>query len=190
MNAMMLRALVAAVAASSAFVASAAGYVVHAKPDDGSSLSLTRDGRTVPAPRTEPEQAGFEQAQVSADGRTVGWVAQMPNCCTSYPLPLVLVLYRDGKVIRRFDEAPPIWDWAFVPGRDEVVIRQAYPHGPEFFTFTRLRIADGKALATYECNQDERVHAPRPAWTRVIGEQCPDYMPPGGAEEPAASAAR
>lgn len=190
MKAAILRAVVAAVAASSAFAAGAAGYAIGAKADDGSSLSLARDGRTVPAPKTEPEQAGFEQARVSADGRTVGWVAQMPNCCTSYPLPLVLVLYRDGKVIRRFDEAPPIWDWAFVPGRDEVVIRQAYPHGPEYFTFTRLRIADGKALASYECSQDEKVHAPRPAWTRVIAEPCPDYMPPDVAPQPPSGAAR
>lgn len=187
MNARMLRACAAAIAAASAGAACAAGYAIHAKPDDASTLSLSQGGRTIKAPRTEPEQAGFEQAQVSADGRTVGWIAQMPNCCTSYPLPLVLVLYRDGKVIRRFDEAPPIWHWAFVAGRDEVVIQQAYPHGPEFLTFTRLRIADGKALATYECDQDEQVHEPRPAWTRVIDEECPDYVPPGG-EEPAASA--
>jgi hypothetical protein len=179
---------VAAIAAAWACAAGAAGYAVQARPEDGSRLSFLRDGHEIEAPRTEPGQAGFAQARVSADGRTAGWVAQMPNCCTSYPLPLVLVLYRDGKVIRRFDEAPPIWNWAFLPGRDEVVIQQAYPHGPEYLTFTRLRIADGKALARYACNQDERVHAPRPAWTRVIDEPCPAYMPPADAEEPAASA--
>ncbi|HEY9024861.1 MAG TPA: hypothetical protein VIP05_11220 [Burkholderiaceae bacterium] len=181
------RALLAALAVAPA-CACAGGYVVHVRPgDDGQeTLAIERDGRHLQAPRTEPGQEGFEQVRVSPDGRTVGWVARMPNCCTSYPVPLVLVLFRDGRVIRRFDEAPPIWHWAFSHDGREVVTQQAVTHGPEYFHFARRRISDGRTLAEFDCNQDEPVHAPRPAWSRVVDVDCPDYVPPPA--EDAASA--
>jgi hypothetical protein len=181
------RRLVAGLALAAAAPAACAGYVVHPGPEGSGTLRIERAGRSVEAPKTEPGQEGFEQARVSADGRTVGWVASTPNCCTSYPLPTVLVLYRGGKVIGRFDEPPAIWHWAFVPGRDEVVTQQAFPHGPEHFTFTRLRIAGGRTLATWRCSQDEPVPPPRPAWTRAIEVDCPAYVPPA-ADEPASAA--
>lgn len=174
----MTRAALALACALAASAAQAGGYMVLQPPDDTSTLSLKQAGRTIRAPKTEHEQEGFWQPRVSADGRTVGWVAETANCCTSYPLPTVLVLYRGGKVIRRFPEVPPIWEWQFGPGPDEVVTRQAYPHGQEYFTYSRLRISDGKLLAQFECNQDEPVKAVRPAWARIVEEDCPDYMPP------------
>jgi hypothetical protein len=185
MNASRRRRVAAGLAASAfafASAACAAGYVVRTGVGDSQTLQLERDGRAEVAPKTEPEQDGFGQARVSADGRTVGWVALTAGCCTSYPLPTVLVLYRDGRAIRRFDDGPPTWHWAFVPGRDEVVTQQALAHGPEAFLFTRRRIADGRTLATYRCNQDEKTPAPRPAWARVIAQPCPAYMPPMAAE--------
>jgi len=176
------RAAFAALALATACAAAPAAGAHYALPPDlgadtHGELTLLRNGRPVGAPRTEPDQEGFEQVRVSADGRTVGWVAALANCCTSYPLPRVLVLLRDDRVLARFDRAPPIFGWAFVPGRDEVVIQQQSPHGPEYLTFTRVRIADGRELARYECDQDERTHAPRPPWSRAVDVPCPDYVP-------------
>ena len=142
------------------------------------ALAIVDRGHRIAAPRTEEDQEGFVDAKVSPDGQTVGWLAETGNCCTSYPLPTVLVLYRDGKVVRRVPMAPPIFEWAFGPRPGEVVTRQQYPHGPEYFTFTRIRVRDGKVLAEYRCNQEDPRPDPRPKWSRVIATPCPAYRPP------------
>jgi len=156
--------------------------------DEGRVLTIIDRGHRISAPMTEPDQEGFGQAKVSPDGQTVGWIAETGNCCTSYPLPTVLVLYRHGKVVLRVPMAPPIFGWAFGPRPGEVVTQQQYPHGQEYFTFTRLRITDGRKLAEYRCNQDDPDPEPRPPWSRVVDKPCPDYMPPPpDGPEPAAT---
>lgn len=146
--------------------------------DQGSAVTIVAHGHRIPAPRTEPDQQGSGQAKVSPDGRTVGWVAETGNCCTSYPLPTALVLYRHGKIVRRIPMVPPIFDWAFGPGPDEVVTQQEFPHGPEYLTFTRLRISDGRKIAEYTCNQDAPDPEPRPGWSRIVDRPCPEFVPP------------
>jgi hypothetical protein len=45
---------------------------------------------------TDPDavQAGYSNPQVAGDQRTVGWTETYHICCQSYPIPLVLTLYR------------------------------------------------------------------------------------------------
>ena len=47
-------------------------------------------------PRKDSDQVAFDQVAISDDHRSVGWVAMYPNCCTSYPIPLELVVLTDG----------------------------------------------------------------------------------------------
>ena len=140
-------------------------------------FTIVSDGHRFRAPKTEVDQQGFEQVKVSRDGQTVGWLADKSNCCTSYPLPMVLVLWRGGKVIHRFTGAPPTFHWAFGPGADEVVLQQEYPHGPEYITYSRMRISSGKQLARYKCDQNNRTKEPQPGWTRLVHRECPAYNP-------------
>jgi hypothetical protein len=81
--------------------ASAQERYVRASPKDGALEIVTAAGRViVPSPEPEREfigkQVGFDAIQVAADQRAVGWVALFPNCCTSYPIPLALVVYSNG----------------------------------------------------------------------------------------------
>ena len=52
---------------------------------DGRLRLTTTDGAVLWAPLdsdAEPEpQTAFEEARISADGRTVGWLALYPGCC-------------------------------------------------------------------------------------------------------------
>ena len=43
--------------------------------------------------------------KIAEDGRTVGWTVLYDNCCTSYPIPLLLVIYKDGKVQQRLNKS-------------------------------------------------------------------------------------
>jgi len=66
-------------------------------PGGGQLRIVTTYGREIVPPK-DREQAGFEKPAISGDRTAVGWLALYPNCWTSYPIPLKLVVYANGKV--------------------------------------------------------------------------------------------
>lgn len=149
---------------------------------------LTIDTRygTMTAPRTEPEQEGFARPRRTPDAAQMGWLATTSNCCTSYPLPTVLVVWRAGQPVRRFAGELTIWDWRFWADDTEVIYRQSAPHGISSVIYARRRLSDGKVLATFTCWPDEDgppladgsvgfiYDAPVPAWVWPIASECPE----------------
>ena len=74
----------------------AADQYVAASVDSAGPLRITTsDGRTIAVAR-EPEQEAFDEIVGSPDGSSVGRLAEYPFCCTSYPIPLKLVIYTAG----------------------------------------------------------------------------------------------
>jgi hypothetical protein len=106
--------------------------------------------------------AGFSQAAVSADRRLAGWLLDYGNCCTSYPVPLVLVIYEGGKEIRRIEDGLMMYEWYFWADGREVVYHADTVHGNFGPHAVRVDIATGKQLARFDGNPDET----SPAWTR------------------------
>ncbi len=95
------------------------------------------------------DQVGFSQAQISRDRKHIGWVATFYTCCTSYAVPLELVVSSESGSLSAFAGGQGIFKWCFVPELDAVVFRQAALHGPAVETYTLGRIKDGKELETY-----------------------------------------
>src|SRR4051794_28826060 len=60
--------------------------------DSRHQLRIIRADRHVIVPPLDSDQVAFEQPALSHDRRIAGWVASFKNCCTTYPLPLELVL--------------------------------------------------------------------------------------------------
>jgi hypothetical protein len=85
------------------------------------------DERSI-VPAKDSGQVAFEQVAVSADRRVAGWVNLYPNCCTSYPIPLKLVLMHSTGEQTIIGTDLPIWQWAFADS-DRVVIRSGPVHG-------------------------------------------------------------
>ncbi|HSN00152.1 MAG TPA: hypothetical protein VLS52_03970 [Rudaea sp.] len=144
------------------------------------ALALTTAKGVVPAPRTEQDQESFSQARISPDRETAGWLADVSGCCQSYPLPLALVLFRDGKVAFQFHESTAIWHWTFLAGGREVAYQWTYPHGfvPTFYT--RRSTRTGAVLERFTCEIDEKsgkylVPKRIPPWVRAVvdAEPCP-----------------
>jgi hypothetical protein len=103
---------------------------------DGNLRILTSDQRTVIVPkRSVPAKAGelvreqtaFEKPVISDDRRAVGAPAMFENCCTSYDIPLQLVVYSNGKT-HRFEGGLAIFDWHFSDGGRRVVFSQQTVH--------------------------------------------------------------
>ncbi|HEX5687016.1 MAG TPA: hypothetical protein VFY73_23635 [Ideonella sp.] len=138
------------------------------------------DGRSFRAPLTDAEQAGFRSAAVSSDGRYVGWTATFGNCCTSYPLPLSLVVHDGERVVLliRREAGPSIFEWRFSPDNRYVVYEQTMPHGWSPTWYTRVRLADGQVVGRFECDPPEDEERPPkrlvrpPTWTGAAASLC------------------
>ncbi len=142
---------------------------------DRTRLTITSaDGQRFEAPGLA-EQVEFAQPRISADGRHVGWLALFPNCCTSYPIPLKLVVLDQQRQLHSFVGMEiSIFSWCFVPRSSSVAYWQGPLHGSDFRHFERRSIADGRLLGEYEYPHDEAAHAlarkRAPAWVRCVPE--------------------
>jgi len=138
---------------------------------DGRLRLTTTQGATVWAPRdmhgeAQP-QAGFEEARIAPDRATVGWLALYPGCCQSYPIPLELALYRDGRVLRSLTGAGmPIWHWRFVDDGRAVAFVQRPTHGAAPDHYELRDVASGRLLG--EVDRDDGDTTPLPAWARGL----------------------
>lgn len=178
-----MRALLLALSMLLALPAGATRYRGVTLASDQTTLTLHTDRGDVAAPHTDKDQQGFDQPRVSPDGRTVGWLELVSGCCASYPLPGSLVVFRDGKLVRRFGEALVIWDWAFSPDGTAVAYRERAPHGISTISYTLRRIDDGRLLAQFYCYPKEGTPEGQPVpyvydgkvpdWVWPIAEECP-----------------
>ena len=76
----------------------------------------------------EGEQTAFGEPSVSADGTAVGAQAYYANCCTSYDIPLQLVVYSNGTLHRFTGSRLPIFQWHFADGGTRVAFGQEPVH--------------------------------------------------------------
>jgi hypothetical protein len=117
-------------------------------------------------PAKDSDQVAFEQVAVSADRSIAGWVNVYPNCCTSYPIPLKLVLMHASGEQTIIGTDLPIWQWAFADS-NRVVIRSAPVHGgvPDY----QLRDArTGRLIAGVA---PDSLSASLPDWARPVARQ-------------------
>jgi hypothetical protein len=102
-------------------------YQSAAVDADGNLAIVTTKGLIVTV-RQEGDQRSFSTPILSSSGAAVGAQALFPNCCTSYDLPLQLVVYAAGKLHRFTGTELPIFQWAFVDGGTRVAYGQEPVH--------------------------------------------------------------
>ena len=94
---------------------------------DGRLVITTSDQRTIIVPK-EDQQSSFDGPILSIDHTAVGAQAEFPNCCTSYDVPLALVVYASGKVHRFKGNGLPVLQWHFADGGTRVAYGQEPVH--------------------------------------------------------------
>jgi hypothetical protein len=124
---------------------------------------VTRDGRQI-APSKDSDQVGFDQAAISPDRLAVGWLALFPNCCTSYPIPLKLVVYSSGRVYTFVGTGLPVWRWRFDSTNTQVVFYQETVHGGMGGHYELRDITTGRLVAQYEPHDA----GTPPPWVRPV----------------------
>jgi len=140
-------------------------YVQATIDREGQLHLVTADRRQI-TPAKERDQVGFDRPAISADQTTVGWLALYPNCCTSYPIPLALVIFRDGKVMHTFGERFPVWRWRFAADSKRVAFAQETVHGHRGVHFELRDVESGRLIAAHD--GDPAPDAPQ--WIRDVAD--------------------
>lgn len=131
---------------------------------------VTTEGREI-IPDKEEDQVGFDNAAISADRRSVGWLALFPNCCASYPIPLKLVVYVNCRRHAFTGNELPIWKWAFSKDGEMVAFRQEPVHGGFAVHYELREILTGRMVAEYDSYADKSGKAP--TWVQALDATIP-----------------
>jgi hypothetical protein len=129
---------------------SASDIYVSASVDEQGVLHIVVEGGREILRRKEADQVGFGKPRISADGRAVGWLADFPNCCTSYPIPLKLVVYSNGHTRTFTGSGLPISRWAFQADGKRVAFEQETVHGGLGVHYELRDVSSGRMMAAYE----------------------------------------
>jgi len=117
-------------------------------------------------------QEGISDPQLAEDKKTIGWTETFDNVGTSYAVPLVLVLYRSGKIIRKIQQGQMVWSWAFVDGGKKVAVVWGLTHGPEVGDFQLYDVNTGRMLSEVFGDSDIQGLKPNaPKWAKKLEEQ-------------------
>jgi len=123
-------------------------------------------GREVIPPR-EKGQVAYGKVSISTDHTTVGWLVQYPNPSVAYykgaTIAGELVLFRSGKVLRRFQTDQVFWDWKFEDGGRKV----AYSTGPTHGGAAECVLREVESGTMLEHWNVDRKAAP-PEWARSL----------------------
>jgi hypothetical protein len=140
--------------------------IVTVEVDSGGKIHILESaGHETMAPE-DKDQASCSSPKIAEDKRTIGWLAEYPNDDNSYPLPLALVIYRDGKIIRQIGLGQSIWDWQFLKAGAEVAFWIGPTHGDFVPHFELHDVRSGKMLAQWDGHLDQR----HPAWIDGLKE--------------------
>ncbi|MCU0754555.1 MAG: hypothetical protein MUE46_05450 [Xanthomonadales bacterium] len=149
---------------------------------DGGVQLITTDGqrRRIPPEAALPEigaPVGVKQIRIAPDRRAVGWLVEYPNCCTSDPIPLTLVVHSDGTKRAYRGSGVPIWQWRFLADGQHVAFRQETVHGGTGLRFELHEVRSGKLLDAHDGpvgpDNQPLADADLPDWAAAIGVEVP-----------------
>jgi hypothetical protein len=135
--------------------ASISPSVENAYVDKTGHVQVVRgDGKDVQIPG-EKDQVSADSPVVAPDRQTVGWLVEMPNCCTSYPIPTTLVIYRSGRVVQRIGDGMMIYKWVFLDRGRRCAVSSGTVHGMTGIHLTLYDSRTGKTLRTWNGDDGE-----------------------------------
>ncbi len=130
----------------------------------GGASIIDDNGKVVHQPK-EKEQVGCSTLRISKDRSAVGWLVDSDFCCTSYPLQLILVVYRTGEPLHRFTgDGRAIFGWQFVRGGTQVAIYQDFPHGTPVPHYELRDIATEHLLGKWDSDLTPKA----PSWAQRL----------------------
>jgi len=151
-----------------AAVSPATDIYVETVIDPSGQLRISTKRKHEIVPKKEAEQVSFQNAQISPDGHVVGWLALFPNCCTSYPIPLKLVILANGTQRTLTGNGLPIWRWSFWADGKQVAFEQETVHGGMGVHYELRDVETGQLADSYDPDANPDVITKPPKWVVVL----------------------
>ena len=136
---------------------------LSAGPDGAAQITLA-GGKKMTVPK-ERAQVGISEPQTALDGRTVGWLVDYDDG-VGYPVPGTLIVWREGKIIRRFRTGQSFYSWSFHAGGKQVAYHVGPLHGEEKSHCELHDVETGKLIIAWDGDLDSG--GQRPAWTKGL----------------------
>ena len=138
--------------------------------DPSGQLRITTKHKREIVPKKEPQQIRFADAQISPDGRAVGWLAMYPNCCASYPVALKLVILLNGEQRVYGGSGLPISQWCFWARGKQVAFKQETEHGGMAVHYELHDVETGELADKYDPDANPSVTKP-PRWVVALDSE-------------------
>jgi hypothetical protein len=131
----------------------------------GSARITLPSGGIVSVPK-ERGQSGVSDGRTAPDGRTAGWLVQYRAGDVDYPISGTLVIWRAGKIIRRFPTGQVFYSWVFYAGGKQVAYHVGPLHGESKSHCELREIENGRLVAAWDGDLD--ADNSRPPWTKGL----------------------
>jgi len=151
-----------------ATAAAAADVYVETVIDPSGQLRITTKRHREIVPKKEQDQIAFDNAQISPDGRAVGWLALYPNCCASYPVAMKLVVLLNGEQRTYTGSGLPISRWCFWAGGKQVAFEQETRQGGMGVHYELREVDTGQLTDKYDPDANPDVVTKPPRWVVVL----------------------
>lgn len=147
-------------------------YVSANLSDEGKTLTITTDKGTTYILRTEPDQEDFSDVKISSNKHVVGWIIDEYCCGTSGPYGVALVIFKDGKLVQKFDDEATFLAWDFVNHDKAVAYANQSAHFVTGTGYSLSSISSGKKLEYFGCA------IPNEGKRHVISQNVPHWVWP------------
>ena len=150
-----------------------ARYVGASVAADGRLRIVNSDGQATMMSKLN-KQVAFDDIKVAKNGGAVGWLAMYANSSTSYPIPLKLMLYWNGRLRSLNSSGLPVFKWHFTANDTQVAFEQETLHSGFAIHYELHDVASGKLIAQWdpEYGADNRVRAEQtpPQWVKDLNQ--------------------
>jgi len=126
-------------------------YVSAKLSDEGKTLTITTDKGMTYILRTDPDQEDFSNVKISSNKHAVGWLIDEYCCGSSGPYGVALVIFKDGKVVHKFDDEATFLAWNFVNHDKAVAYANQSAHFVTGTGYSLRSISSGKKLKYFGC---------------------------------------
>lgn len=111
---------------------------------------------------------GFSEVELAQDRQTLGWTINVENCCTSYSIPMSVVVFRHKQVLHTFHQGQMVWSWMFLQGGKQVAVVFGPTHG-EIGDYQLYNVKTGKLISQVWGNSEtQSVEVDAPDWAKRL----------------------
>jgi len=129
---------------------------------NGARHIVHSDGQDLEVPKEKDEVFDSTAPVISDDKHSAGWLVYYDNsCCTSYPIPLMLVIHRPAGPLLRLNGGRMICAWHFLAGGKRVAFYTNTVHGDFAPHYELYNVRTGRLIEKLDGPLDEK----SPTWT-------------------------